>query len=100
MPTLEKLFLNNFYVYLTGVLFADAEDASPTTEVDVPMTNDDVDVEMVDDDDVDAEDENCFLVELPVPVELPAPVAVPDLRVKDLLMLPQSAGMLARVWKT
>ncbi len=93
MPILEKLFLNNFNVYLTGVLFADAEDASPTTEVDVPMTNDDVDVEMVDDD-VDAEDENCFLVELPVPV------AVPDLRVKDLLMLPQSAGMLARVWKT
>ena len=82
----EPLSDKNKHSDLTGVLFADADDASPTTEVDVPMTNDDVDVEMLDDA-VNADAENCFLVELPVPA----------LRVNDLLMLPQSAGILARV---
>ncbi len=55
----------------------------PTTEVDVPMTSEDVEVEMLATDD---EDDHCFLVEV-----------TPVLFVRLLLMLPQSTGRLASV---
>ena len=56
----------------------------PTTEVDVPMTSEDVEVEMLaaDDDDED----HCFFVDV-----------TPVLLVRLLLMLPQSTGRFARV---
>ena len=63
-----------------------------TTDVDVPMTSDDVDAVTDDEDD---EDHRFVDVVVDVVVE-----ELPVRRVNDLLMLPQSAGRLARVWNT
>ena len=69
-----------------GLTEAGLEDASPppTTEVDVPMTSEDVEVEILATDD---DEDHCFLVDDVTPVLL----------VRLLLMLPQSTGRLARV---
>jgi hypothetical protein len=64
-------------------LLADAA-SEPTTDVDVPMTSDDIDTEAADEAEVGR------LLALPAPVR----------RVRLLLMLPQSMGRLASVWNT
>ena len=76
-----------------GLIAVDGLGTSPlTTDVDVPMTRDDVDA--VTDDCDDDDDDQRFVDVVDVVEELPVR------RVKDLLMLPQSAGRLARVWNT
>ena len=72
--------------------------ASPvTTDVDVPMTRDDIDAATDDCDDDDADDDDHFFVDVVVDEDV---VELPVRRVRDLLMLPQSAGRLASVWNT